>query len=152
MWTIKIFSALMVFILFTACQTESFNPVDSSYDEQTLNKADGQLSVKLYPYDNKEPNASASIDYTINGKLTFALRGHKLLKNTNYALCYGNIVVAYGTSNGGGNLNLRGSTDRRIYSDRIFSLWYADDNGNLLSPVPSEGKVLIDGFRGKDLK
>lgn len=149
MKTFMLISAITIATLFTGCQSESFNPVDSSGNDLILNKTEQLQNAELYPFDNKEPRAWANIDYETSGGITYAFNGHKLKKSTNYALCYGNTVIASGRSNKGGNLNLRGTTPQKFNFDTIFSLWYADEEGNLLSSMPAEGKVLIDGFREK---
>src|SRR5690606_21524261 len=139
--------SIIVVALFTGCQAESFNPVDSLTETQTINKIEVvSSSARLFAFDNKEPKAWGHLDYQVNDKFEFNFRGHRLQRNTAYVLCYGNVEVASGISNNGGNLILNDWAEEITY-ETIFILWYADENGNQLSPVPSEAKVLIDGFK-----
>lgn len=147
MKVLKIALSIIVAALFTGCQTESFNPVDSFTETQTVNKSEVvSSSARLFAFDNKEPKAWGHLDYQVNDKFEFNFRGHRLQRNTAYVLCYGNVEVASGISNNGGNLILNGRAEEIVY-ETVFSLWYADENGNMLSPVPSEAKVLSDGVK-----
>ncbi|MFO7525831.1 MAG: hypothetical protein R6W68_10280 [Ignavibacteriaceae bacterium] len=146
MYIIKVALVILSLGLLAGCQSESFNPVDSTSSDLTLNKAGFVYSSRLFAFDGKEPKAWGQLDYQQTGGIEFSFRGHKLLRNTNYVLCYGNIEVATGKTNNGGNLILSGKAEN-IYYETAFSLWYADENGKLLSPVPTEAKVLSEGAK-----
>lgn len=148
MYIIKVALVALSLGLLAGCQSESFNPVDSTSSDLTLNKDGLVSSSSLVAFDGKEPKAWGQLDYLQSGGIEFSFRGHRLLRNTNYVLCYGNFEVATGKTNNGGNLILSGKADN-IYYDTAFSLWYADENGNLLSSVPSEAKVLNEGAKSK---
>lgn len=147
MKALKIALSIIVVALFTGCQTESFNPVDSFTETQNLNKGDVvSSSARLTAFDDKEPKAWGHLEYQSDDRLEFNFRGHRLQPNTAYVLCYGGVEVAAGVSNNGGNLIVNGWAEN-IAFETVFSLWYADENGNQLSPVPSEAKVLADGVK-----